>query len=185
MAAGEGLYITFYCPFQDYGSSDKVWSKFVLTVLIFVLGLTQYSAILVLYFHSWDTFLLGPSKSPMNFTGHFASHTALNMSWTRVPKANRHGIVFGYRIYYRDQTIPNATWRNITIPNRHNGSDAFSTIIGGLKIYTPYLCKITAFTYKSEGVFSKDITVWTDEYGMFQSLSKFIKTFINSNAWKI
>ena len=106
----------------------------------------------------------------MNFTGRFTNHTALNFSWTRVPKEDRHGIIFGYRIYYRDETMPSTTWRNVTVRNRQNGSDAFSTIIGGLKIYTPYLCKITAFTYKSEGVFSERITVWTDEYGMISNL---------------
>ena len=51
------------------------------------------------------------------------------------------------------------------INNTLNGSDVFNVTLTALKIYTPYSFKILAYTYRSDGVFSHNITVWTDEYG--------------------
>lgn len=90
------------------------------------------------------------------------------MNWTRVPKEFRHGIVTGYKLYYKDGTISHAPWKYIVIPNRQNGSDVFSQNVTGLKIFTPYIFKVLAFTYKADGVFSENVTVWTDEFSKFK-----------------
>ena len=110
-------------------------------------------------------YFLAPSKPPMNLTGHFMDHISIEMKWTRVPKEHRQGIIEGYKLYYKDKTIPDGPWHNVIVPNRQGGSDLFNKTVTGLRIYTPYVFRIQAFTYKADGVFSENITVWTDEYG--------------------
>ena len=109
--------------------------------------------------------LTAPSHSPMNLTGHFLDQQSINITWARVPKEHRQGIIEGYRLYYADKTLPNISWHNLSTPNRHGGGDMFNQTVKGLKIYTPYLFKIAAFTYRAEGAVSESVTVWTDEYG--------------------
>lgn len=64
-----------------------------------------------------------------------------------------------------DATISDGPWYNITTPNKHDDSDVLNQTVTGLKIFTPYLFRILAFTYKSEGILSDNVTVWTDEDG--------------------
>ena len=101
----------------------------------------------------------------MNLTGHFVNHTSIAMTWIRVPKEYRHGIIEGYRLHYKDSIIPDAPWQNVTVENRHSGSDIFNTTVTGLRIYTPYMFRIQAYTIGGEGVLSDNVTIWTDEYG--------------------
>ena len=102
----------------------------------------------------------------MNLTGHFLDQRSIQMNWTRIPKEFRHGVIFGYKLHYKDETLVDAPWKNITIANREGGGDEFNETITGLKIYTPYTFRIQAFTYKADGAMSKNVTVWTDEYGI-------------------
>lgn len=102
----------------------------------------------------------------MNLTGHFLDQQSINMTWLRVPPEHRQGVIDGYRLYYKDKTTPDAPWSIISVPNRQGGGDMFNQTVSGLKIYTPYLFKMSAFTYRAEGVISDNVTVWTDEYGM-------------------
>eukprot|EP00794_Sanderia_malayensis_P019880 gene19880-21821_t len=55
---------------------------------------------------------------------------------------------------------------NITcLPNVLNEEyGLFNKTVTGLKIYTPYVFRVAGFTYKAVGVYSEDLTVWTDEY---------------------
>ena len=115
----------------------------------------------------------------MNLTGHFLDQQSINITWTRVPKEHRQGIIDGYRLYYADKTLPDISWHNIIIPNRYGGGDNFNQTVKGLKIYTPYLFKISAFTYKAEGMLSDNVTVWTDEYGMYRKFGLPIDSFCN------
>ena len=126
----------------------------------------------VLYFNSTATICVSaPSKPPMNLTGHFLDHQSINMTWSRVPKEHRQGVIDGYKLYYKDKTLPDGPWKHIITPNRQGDGDMFNQTVTELKIYTPYVFKISAFTYKAEGVLSDNVTVWTDESGMsFESL---------------
>ena len=100
----------------------------------------------------------------MNLTGHFINHTAIVMSWFRVPKPFRFGIIRGYKLRFSDKTSLKQSWTELTIPNRFDEDDSFNMTIGNLKIYTPYVFTIAAFTDKAFGVYSENSTVWTDEY---------------------
>ena len=110
------------------------------------------------------------------------NHTAIDMNWTRVPEEARHGIIIGYILHFRDATLPRATWHNITVPNRQNGSDYFSQIVNDLKIYTPYSFKIQAFTKRGFGVISDAVTVWTDEHGKIFYMKKLCCSLIINTA---
>ena len=87
------------------------------------------------------------------------------MFWFRVPKPLRFGTIDGYKLRYADKTVNKLSWAEITIPNRIGGGDLFNITIGNLKIYTPYLFDIAAYTYRAVGEYSDNVTVWTDEYG--------------------
>ena len=106
----------------------------------------------------------------MNLTGHFLDQQSINITWTRVPKGYRQGTIEGYKLYYADKTLSSISWHTIIISNRHGGGDNFNQTVKGLKTYTPYLFKISAFTYRAEGALSDNLTVWTDEYGMYDKL---------------
>lgn len=112
---------------------------------------------------SFDWFFPAPGMPPMNLTGRFINHTAIKISWQRVPKPFRFGLIFGYKLHFKDSTLQNAPWKELTIPNSFDG-DVFNETIANLKIYTPYKFRIAAYTMKAVGVFSDNITVWTDEH---------------------
>eukprot|EP00795_Rhopilema_esculentum_P002629 gene2630-826_t len=105
-----------------------------------------------------------PSKSPQNFTGHFLDHRSIAMKWDRVPEKFRHGIILGYRLFYKDISIPDQPWKHLLVNNSVNGTVNLRTNVTGLKIYTPYAFMIQAFNIKAFGKLSENVTVWTDEY---------------------
>ncbi len=100
----------------------------------------------------------------MNLTGHFIDHLAINITWNCVPIGFRHAEILGYNIRYRDLTVVNAQWTNITVANTMNGTCEQHTNVSSLKIYTPYEFRISAFNFKGDGVISEGVAAWTDEY---------------------
>ena len=106
---------------------------------------------------------LAPSEPPANFNGTFVNHTSIVIDWSNVPEESRHGIILGYRISFADATSISMKWENRTLPNDPT-TGIFKMILAKLKIYTPYIFKILAYTYRGEGPFSNNITVWTDDF---------------------
>lgn len=94
------------------------------------------------------------------------NHTSLILHWSRIPPENRNGIILGYKLSFIDATDESAAWVNHTILN-DNASRVFSKKLSGLKIYTPYIFKLLGYTYRAEGPFSNNLTVWTDEFGEY------------------
>ncbi len=84
-----------------------------------------------------------------------------------MPEGFRQGVIEGYKLMYKDGTIPNATWTTFSIPNIAYENDIFNKKLTDLKIYTPYVFKVAAFTNRKVGVFSEHVTVWTDDYSMY------------------
>ena len=107
----------------------------------------------------------GPTAAPTNVSGEFINHTSLYISWSRVPTKDRNGIILGYKLSYKDETLPTSDWINITIANDQGGTDLFNKTLSNLKIYTKYIVRVLGFTYRAEGPFSKNIIVRTDDYG--------------------
>lgn len=65
--------------------------------------------------------------------------------WSPIPKDKRNGIIVGYKIYYRQQYTDDA-WNSTTTST----GDLTSTTVSGLKSYTDYCVKMSAFTSKGE-----------------------------------
>lgn len=73
-----------------------------------------------------------------------------------------HGILLGYRLYYRLTVLPAMPPFNKTL-----GPDQLATTVDGLFMFTNYTFQITAFTSKGEGPLSAGVVITTDEDGSF------------------
>ena len=71
-----------------------------------------------------------------------------------------HGILLGYRLYYRLTNLPLMPPFNKTFP-----PDQLATIIHGLFMFTNYTFEIAAFTSKGEGPLTEGVRICTDEDG--------------------
>ena len=109
---------------------------------------------------------LGPTKSPAYLNGTFVNHRSIIVYWSRVPPDGRNGIILGYKLSFIDASNISATWVNRTKLN-DDKTRSFNETLIGLKIYTPYVFKILAYTYRGEGPFSRNITVRTDDFSMY------------------
>ena len=82
------------------------------------------------------------------------------MKWRPVEDGFVHGILLGYRLYYRLTTLP------LMPPfNRTMAPDQLETIYEGFLMFTNYTFQITAFTSKGEGPLSQEVVISTDEDG--------------------
>ena len=111
---------------------------------------------MLLYFF----FSLEPSKIPQNFHGYNLSSTSLQLKWNPVQDGFVHGILRGYRLYYRITKLPLMPYINITYD-----SATLSATLHDLLMFTKYTLQITAFTSKGEGPYTQPIIVSTDEDG--------------------
>ena len=82
------------------------------------------------------------------------------VTWDRVPEEAVHGILRGYRVFYRKSTNLEQKYRNETTE-----AGAQKLEIKGLDKYTEYELQVVAFTRKGDGVESKRFVVSTDEDG--------------------
>ena len=110
-------------------------------------------------------------------------HRSIAMKWDRVPANFRHGIILGYRLFYKDISLPDQPWKHLFVNNSVNGAVNLRTNLTGLKIYTPYAFMIQAFNIKAFGKLSENVTVWTDEYGklLFESSFNFFSRKVTIN----
>ena len=98
--------------------------------------------------------------APNVVTAHKASSTSIRVLWNPVLPESVHGILRGYNISYMPRGSLDNSWVDKTVD-----TNTTSTIIWGLKRYSPYLVQVFGFNGKEEGVPSKAITAWTDEDG--------------------
>lgn len=108
---------------------------------------------------------LEPSKTPQNFHGYNLSSTSLQLKWSPVQDGFVHGILLGYRIYYRITNFPSMPLINVTY-----GPTTVNATFHDLLTYTNYTLQITAFTSKGEGPHTQPIIVTTDEDGEWQTM---------------
>ncbi|XP_022783215.1 titin-like isoform X2 [Stylophora pistillata] len=87
-----------------------------------------------------------PSKAPGNFTLCPASSTRITVSWKLPPADSRHGILRGFKLFYRKKG-PAGLQTVITIKN---GTDR-SKLVTGLEKYTEYEFQMLAFTSVGDG----------------------------------
>ena len=103
---------------------------------------------------------LVPSKAPEGLGGQNLSSTSILVQWRPVEDGFVHGILLGYRLYYRLTVLPAMPPFNKTFP-----PDQLATIVDGLFMFTNYTFRITAFTSKGEGLLSEGVVICTDEDG--------------------
>ena len=111
--------------------------------------------------------ITGPTDAPMNVSGRTINDSSIVVSWSRVPKEQRHGIILGYKLSVKDESIPNAKWINHTILFTEIGelnTTRFNQTLTSLKIYTPYAVKLLAYNYRGEGPFSESVTIRTGDF---------------------
>ena len=97
-----------------------------------------------------------PTQPPENVRGVNTSSYSLKIEWDDVAEPHRHGIILGYTIQYA--TTEYVEWKTIVI----NGKSNRSVEINGLKNYTMYNVKVSAFNKKGNGV-EGSIQVKTEE----------------------
>ena len=101
-----------------------------------------------------------PSQPPTDLTAYNTSSTTLQVAWGEVPDGFVHGILQGYRVFYKRTGNKNDSYINsTTFPNERK------LHITGLEKFTAYSLKVLAFTRKGDGVVSVNISVLTDEDG--------------------
>lgn len=147
-------------------------------MFIFLLYWTCY---LILSYHStyscsWgfpNTFLFFtvPSLPPQNLWANNISSTALRVTWSPVPTGYVHGILRGYKLFYRKSSEVSASYREIALSPEHRFKE-----IDDLQKFTFYEIRILAFTIKGDGAQSPQVNVRTDEdseYWMFDVILSF------------
>ena len=112
----------------------------------------------------------GPTAAPIKVSGRTINASSIAISWSRVPKEQRHGIILGYKLSVKDESISDREWINHTIPFTENGelnTTRFNQTLTNLKIYTPYAMKILAYNYRGEGPFSENVTIRTGDFSKY------------------
>ena len=109
-----------------------------------------------LFFEHIFIFILVPSLSPSNLRAHNTSSTTLRVTWLPVPQEFLHGILLGYRLFFKAEK--NLFYENVTTVNQ-------TLELTGLEKFTNYSMKILAFTRIGDGNVSHSVTVSTDQDG--------------------
>lgn len=101
-----------------------------------------------------------PSQPPTDLTAYNTSSTSLQVTWGEVPEGFVHGILQGYRVFYKRTGDKNDSYVNST-----TGPNERKLHITGLEKFTAYSLKVLAFTRKGDGAASVNMSVLTDEDG--------------------
>ena len=101
-----------------------------------------------------------PSQPPVNLKAHNTSSTSIRVIWDEVPQGFLHGILQGYRVFYKKTGDKNSSYVNVT-----TDSATRELHVTGLEKFTEYSTKVLAFTRKGDGAVSDNISVLTDEDG--------------------
>jgi chitinase len=103
-------------------------------------------------------FISVPSTPPGNIRVTAKTSTSISLSWTAPSKDSTNGVLIGYRVHYDDN-------RKLIKMNANvdTSSDKTNLTLNDLGKYTNYAIKIAARTVRGPGLFSKLISVVTDE----------------------
>lgn len=82
------------------------------------------------------------------------------MTWGEVPQGFLHGILQGYRVFYKRTGDKNGSYVNVT-----TSPTTRKLNVTALKKFTEYSAKVLAFTRKGDGAVSLNVSVLTDEDG--------------------
>ena len=114
----------------------------------------------------YDCSNAAPSQPPSQFSVTVESSTSITASWRLPPEGARHGIIKGYKLFYKKKDSDSAT--SLTLNNIKT-----SRRVTKLDEYTEYEFQVLAFTSAGDGPNSSTIFKTTTEDGENQrTLSK-------------
>ena len=99
-----------------------------------------------------------PELPPQNLRAHNTSSTSVKVLWKPVPEGFVHGILLGYRVFYKERGAAKFIAR---VANQKS----LLMELKGLRKFTFYTIKILAFTRIGDGASSAEISVQTDQDG--------------------
>ena len=101
-----------------------------------------------------------PSKAPTTFSVTASSSTSITASWQLPPADSRHGIITGFKMFYRKRSSGGLA-ATITI----NNGTIHTKDVTGLDKYTEYEFQVLAFTSVGDGTNSSVQVERTKEDG--------------------
>lgn len=101
-----------------------------------------------------------PSHPPLNITAHNTSSTSINVTWDTIPTQFIHGILLGYKVFYKKTSAPSSQGIFVT-----RKPDQSHVILSGLEKFTEYCIQLVGFTRIGDGNKSDCFNVTTDEDG--------------------
>ena len=105
-----------------------------------------------------DCSIAAPSQPPSQFIVFVNSSTSITASWQLPPVGSRHGIIKGYKLFYKKKDSDSATL--VTLSNRKT-----SERVTKLDKYTEYEFQVLAFTSTGDGPNSSTVFKTTMEDG--------------------
>ena len=97
-----------------------------------------------------------PSEAPANFAGRNTSATSLAIEWRSIPQEFIHGILLGYKIFYRRTSEPNVPYQTLTVP-----PEELRKKLTELLKYTEYCTKVAGYTRRGDGKSTECLNITT------------------------
>ena len=108
----------------------------------------------------YDCSIAAPSQPPSQFNVTVESSTSITASWRLPPEGSRHGIIKGYKLFYKKKGSDSVT---LTLNNTKT-----SDTVTELEKYTKYEFQVLAFTSAGDGPNSSTVFKTTMEDGANQ-----------------
>ena len=105
-----------------------------------------------------DCSIAAPSQPPSQFSVTVESSTSITASWRLPPEGSRHGIIKGYKLFYRKKDSDSAT--SLKLNDKKT-----SKRVSRLDEYTEYEFQVLAFTSAGDGPNSSTVFKTTMEDG--------------------
>ena len=114
-------------------------------------------------------FILVPSASPQDINIVNISSHAVSMTWEAIDREEAHGILRGYRLFYRLARL-NETWSNVSVTD----------LIGDVPVLSlrSYEIRMCGYTAVGNGVFSRTYIANTTGFGKCVPCIKVINQYI-------
>ena len=109
----------------------------------------------------YDCSIVAPSQPPSQFNVTVESSTSITVSWRLPPEGSRHGIIKGYKLFYKKKGSDSVTFLTL------NNIKTLETVTE-LDKYTKYEFQVLAFTSAGDGPNSSTVFKTTMEDGANQ-----------------
>ncbi|OWF40124.1 protein sidekick-like [Mizuhopecten yessoensis] len=104
-----------------------------------------------------------PDAPPRDVTATTINSTTVEVTWRPPDAAYFNGVNLGYKIYMKELTEPEPTFRLQVAPDPNNPVGIQTAHVHNLNKFTNYTLKVTCYTSKGNGPFSSLVAVKTEE----------------------